>query len=170
MLNFWAFKLLGDGTQDPLHGRAARRRHRRGGRDAHAFPLSELGITPLDVVYGVEAANTARRSRSIALDEIEQHVLYHAKHKAGGFEPAPRSRLQHAAAGNLAAGEVTLFDVLEQARSIRRLLQVARGADPEDLNPPERTGQGNARSRRSRSAGRAGRKRAERRAQGARAT
>ena len=43
---------------------------------------------------------------------------------------------------DLAAGEITLFDALEQARAVRRLLGVARGADPEDLNPPERTGQG----------------------------
>src|SRR5262249_43387181 len=43
---------------------------------------------------------------------------------------------------NLAAGELTLFDALEQARAVRRLLSAARGADPEDLNPPERAGQG----------------------------
>jgi hypothetical protein len=39
-------------------------------------------------------------------------------------------------------GEVTLYDVIEQARTVRRLLSVARGLDPEDLNPPERAGQG----------------------------
>src|SRR5262249_23093956 len=51
-------------------------------------------------------------------------------------------RLQHARPSNLAAGETTLFDALEQARAMRRLLSIARGAEPEDLNPPERTGAG----------------------------
>ena len=103
------------------------------------MPLSELGLAPLDVVYGVEAANTTAQP-GMALSEIEQQVLYHAKHKTGGFDPLATLRLQHARPADLAAGEMTLFDVLEQARAMRRLLGVARGADPEDLNPPERTG------------------------------
>ena len=85
---------------------------------------------------------TPRHNRASTLSEIEQQVLYHAKRKTGGFDPTATLRLQHARPTDLAAGEVTLFDVLEQARAIRRLLGVARGADPEDLNPPERTGQG----------------------------
>ena len=85
---------------------------------------------------------TPRRSRAWRSSDIEQQVLYHAKRKTGGFDPLATLRLQHARPTDLAAGEVTLFDVLEQARAMRRLLGVARGADPEDLNPPERTGQG----------------------------
>jgi hypothetical protein len=103
--------------------------------------LSELSITPLDVVYSVEAANTTAQP-GLTLSEIEQQVLYHSKQKAGGFDPLANIRLQHARPSDLAAGEITLFDVLEQARAIRRLLSVARGAEPEDLNPPERTAQG----------------------------
>ena len=140
MLNFWAFKLLGDGGKircsverlDDTTGAVV---------ETRAFPLSELGIAPLDVVYGVEATNATAQT-DVASSEIEQRVLYHAKHKPGGFEPIATLRLQHARPADLAAGEVTLFDALEQARNIRRLLQVARGADPEDLNPPERTAQG----------------------------
>ena len=164
MLNFWAFKLLGDGSKirctierlDDATGSVV---------ETRTLPLSELGITPLDVVYGVEAANTTAQP-GMSLSEIEQQVLYHAKHKTGGFDPLATLRLQHARPANLAAGEMTLFDVLEQARGIRRLLNVARGADPEDLNPPERTGQGDDRSHRARSARRQGRERAQRRAQG----
>src|SRR6185295_14463952 len=78
----------------------------------------------------------------LSLSEIERQVLYYAKRKTGGFDPLATLRLQHARPTNLAVGEVTLFDVLEQGRTIRRLLDVARGADPEDLNPPERAGQG----------------------------
>ena len=129
------------------------------------LPLSELGIAPLDVVYGVEAANTTAQP-GMTLSEIEQQVLYHAKRKPGGFDPLATLRLQHARPADLAAGEITLFDVLEQARAVRRLLSVARGADPEDLNPPERTGAGRHRSHRARGARRAGGERAQRGAQG----
>jgi hypothetical protein len=140
MLNFWAFKLLGDGTRirctierlDDVTGAVA---------ETRKLPLSELGLAPLDVVYGVEAANMTAQP-GMTLSGIEQQVLYHAKRKTGGFGAAATLRLQHARPVDLAAGEITLFDALEQARAVRRLLGVARGADPEDLNPPERTGQG----------------------------
>src|SRR5262245_42394452 len=77
----------------------------------------------------------------MTLSDIEQQVLYYSKRKTGGFDPAATLRLQHARPADLGAGEITLFDALEQARAVRRLLGVARGADPEDLNPPERTSQ-----------------------------
>jgi hypothetical protein len=141
MLNFWAFKLFGDGTK--IRCTVERLDEETGDVvGTRTFALGELGITPLDVVYGVEATNTAAQQPAVTLSEIEQHVLYHAKHMAGGFDPLSTLRLQHARPANLAAAEVTLFDVLEQARNIRRLLQVARGADPEDLNPPERLAPG----------------------------
>ena len=84
--------------------------------ETRTLPLSELGIAPLDVVYGVEAANTTAQP-GMTLSEIEQQVLYHAKHKAGGFDPLATLRLQHARPADLAAGEITLFDALEQARA-----------------------------------------------------
>jgi hypothetical protein len=140
MLNFWAYKLLGDGGKirctierldDVSGGVVATRR----------IPLSALAISPLDVVYGVEGGTSAAQ-RGFSLSDIEQQVLYHAKRTTGGFDPAATLRLQHSRPADLAPGEMTLFDALEQARAIRRLLGVARGADPEDLNPPERTGRG----------------------------
>ena len=143
MLNFWAFKLFGDGSTirctiervvDATDSTGAVAETRK-------LPLSELGLAPLDSVYGVEAANTTAQP-GMTLSEIEQQVLYHSKRKTGGFDLAATLRLQHARPTDLAAGEITLFDALEQARAVRRLLGVARGADPEDLNPPERTGQG----------------------------
>ena len=137
LLNFWVAKLLGDASKvrctierlDDATGKVV---------ETRTLPLSELSITPLDVVYGVEAANT-RAQPNAAPSEIEQQVLYYSRHKAGGFAANAVLRLQHDRPTNLAAGETTLFDVLEQARAVRRLLSLARGADPEDLNPPERT-------------------------------
>ena len=103
--------------------------------------LNALGVAPLDVVYGVDAS-TSPTQPNAALSDIEQRVIYVAKHMTGGFDPGADLRLQHARPGDLAAGETTLFDVLEQARAAGRLIAGLRGADPEDLNPPERTGVG----------------------------
>jgi hypothetical protein len=140
LLNFWAAKLLGDATK--VRCTIERLNNATGGvAETRTLALSELSLTPLDLIYGVEAAN-ATAQPGLSLSDIEQQVLYHAKHKTGGFDPLATLRLQHARPSDLAAGEVTLFDLLEQARAVRRLLSIARGADPEDLNPPERAAQG----------------------------
>jgi len=139
LLNFWVAKLLGDAGK--VRCTIERLNDATGTVvETHTLPLSELSVTPLDVVYGVEAANTTAQP-GMSLSDIEQQVLYYSKHKTGGFAPLANLRLQHARPTNLATGELTLFDVIEQARAVRRLLSVARGADPEDLNPPERAGQ-----------------------------
>src|SRR5262249_48074530 len=140
MLNAWASKLLGNGTKirctverlDDTTGAVV---------ETRTFPLSEALVGALDMVYGVEATTSATQPDG-SLAEVEQQILYSAKHKPGGFDPQATIRLQHARPANLAAGETTLFDALEQARAVRRLLSAVRGADPEDLNPPERTGVG----------------------------
>src|SRR5262249_33119941 len=95
-------------------------------------------LAPLEVVYGVDAGAGADAGGSSSA--IEERVLYHARHPGGGFDVGAQLRLQHARPENLAVGEVTLFDALEQARVIRPLLGGARGADAEDFNPPERAG------------------------------
>ncbi len=140
MLNAWASKLLGNGTKirctierlDDTTGAVV---------ETRTLPLSEVAVGALDMVYSVEASTSATQPDG-ALSDVEQQVLYYAKHKTGGFDPQATIRLQLARPANLAAGETTLFDALEQARSVRRLLSSVRGADPEDLNPPERTGGG----------------------------
>jgi hypothetical protein len=72
------------------------------------------------------------------VSEIEQRVLYQARLGNNGLPLQARLRVQHARPADLGAQELTLLDVLEQARRVRRLLTTARAADPEDLNPPER--------------------------------
>jgi hypothetical protein len=140
MLNAWASKLIGNGTKirctierlDDTTGAVV---------ETRTLPLSEVAVGALDMVYGVEAITSGTQPDG-SLSEVEQQILYYAKHKTGGFDPQATIRLQHARPTNLAAGETTLFDALEQARSVRRLLSAVRGAEPEDLNPPERTGAG----------------------------
>jgi hypothetical protein len=139
MLNAWVSKLLGDASKvrctiERLDATGAVAETRK-------LMVSSLGVAPLDVIYGVDAS-TSPTQPNAALSDLEQQVLYVVKHMAGGFDPAANLRLQHARPSDLAAGETTLFDVLEQARAARRLIAGLRGADPEDLNPPERTGSG----------------------------
>ena len=138
-LNAWIATLLGDSRKirctierlDDATGAVA---------ETRTLPLFELLLSPLELVYGTDV--NASPSQGPSLTQIEQRVLYHAKHKAGGFAVNATLRLQHARPTNLAAGELTLFDALEQAAAIRKLLASARGADAEDFNPPERAGQG----------------------------
>jgi hypothetical protein len=139
MLNAWASKLLGDAGKV----RCTIERIDASGAvvETLKLTLSAIGVAPLDVIYGVDAS-TSPTQPNAALSDIEQQVLYAAKHTAGGFDPAANLRLAHARPNDLAIGETTLFDVLEQARGARRLIAGARAADPEDLNPPERTGVG----------------------------
>ena len=95
--------------------------------------LSDLQLAPLDVVFGVEPLAGVGQ-----VSEIEQRVLYQARLGSSGFPQQARLRVQHARPADLGAQELTLLDVLEQARRVRRLLTTARAADSEDLNPPER--------------------------------
>ena len=132
MLNAWAAKLLGD----PRKVRCVVERldDASGGvLESRALRLSELKLAPLDVVYGVELQPNAGQ-----VSEIEQRVLYQVRRGTSGFPAQARLRIQHARPADLGAQELTLLDVLEQARRLRRLLTTARAADPEDLTPPER--------------------------------
>jgi hypothetical protein len=131
MLNGWAAKLLGNPkkvrcTVESLDADGAVIETRK-------LLLSDLKVTALDVVYEVEALASASQ-----VTDVEQRVLYQARLGSGGFPQSARLRIQHARPADLKAGELTLLDVLEQARRTRRLLATARAADPEDLNPPER--------------------------------
>jgi hypothetical protein len=135
MLNFWAFRQFGDGNRvrctvehfDPANDQVLQTAH---------FPLAALAVAPLDVVYGVDVADSKG-----ALSEIEQWVLYHAQ-RSGVFPADATLRLQHARPADLTANEITLFEVLEQARALRRLFGLARGAAPEDLAPPHSAADG----------------------------
>ena len=131
MLNAFAAKLLGNPkkvrcTVEMLDDAG-------GVLETRKVLLSDLTLAPLDVVYGVEPLAGVGQ-----VSEIEQRVLYQARLGSNGFAQQARLRVQHARPADLGAQELTLLDVLEQARKVRRLLTTARAADSEDLNPPER--------------------------------
>jgi hypothetical protein len=138
MLDAWASRLLGDAhvvrctveRLDDATGAVA---------DTRAFPMSELPLTPLDVVYGLGATGAGQATSSAS--RLEQRVLYQAR-RAGGFGAQASLRLQHARPADLAVGETTLFDLVEQGRAMRHLLEGARGMHPDDLAPPGRPAQG----------------------------
>ncbi|MGE0258839.1 MAG: hypothetical protein AB7H71_04555 [Alphaproteobacteria bacterium] len=140
MLNAWASKLLGDATK--VRCTIERLGATGAVAETRKFPLSALQIAPLDLVYGAAADIGERPPSAGTPSEIEQYALYQARRVPGGFDPASNLRFQHARPADLAPGEITLFDVLEQARALRRLLALVRGAEPEDLNPPERAANG----------------------------
>jgi hypothetical protein len=135
VLDAWAGRLLGDPRAvrctvervDDVTGAVT---------GTAAFPLAELALTPLDAVYGVEAAAGGQATPSPG--RVEQRVLYHARRRPGGFGTEATLRLRQARPTDLAAGETTLFDLVEQARAVRRLLEGARGVRPDDLVLPGR--------------------------------
>ena len=141
-VNSWSARLLGDPGKtrctverlDDTTGAVV---------ETMTFPLKELLFQPIDIVFGVEASTKMSIAQpSGSLSYIEQAVLYQARRRTPGFASDAKLRLQHARPANLAAGEITLFDMLEQARAVRRTLAGARGVRPEDLSPTDRTAQG----------------------------
>jgi hypothetical protein len=127
-LDAWAGLLLGD----PRRVRCTVRRTDPAGPPPPTvmFPLSELGLAALDVVY------TAGPAPSGGLgSELEELVVRHATAAAaagGGWQIDPDRP------PDLAPGDLALADVLEQARGVYALFAGARAGDADDLAPPDR--------------------------------
>lgn len=130
MLTVWTSRLLGD----PRKIRCTVEQLGAAGTviATQTFALSELAVGALDFVYNVGSTSGAATPTY-----MEQWVLYQAQRRTGGFGNATNLRVQHARPTNLTAGETTLFDAMEQARAIRKLLEGARGAFGEDLSPSD---------------------------------
>lgn len=139
MLNAWAARVIGDARKircivERLSDDAA------GGdtvQQTIELPLSELKLTPLDVVYSVDVS--ARPGQASAL---EQRLLYHVRARQGGVGDAARLRIRAARPAGAAAGALFLADAIAQARAVRRLLAGARPLDAADLDLPERASSG----------------------------
>jgi hypothetical protein len=106
--------------------------------ESRALKLSELSLAPLDVVYGVPATGSALSAEATPSD-IEARVVDLAQRLRLGASAGVQWRIQHARPTDLASGELALFDVLQQARAVRRLLGTARSVTPQDLSLPSRT-------------------------------
>src|SRR5262249_26849198 len=128
-LNAWAGRLLGDFG----NVRCTFERVRDDGAvlETRALRLRELSLAPLDPVYGLPATGSAAPADATA-SEIEARIVDLAQRIRLGFSPGAQWRIQHARPTDLASGELTLFDVLEQARAVRRLLATARSVTPQD--------------------------------------
>ena len=129
-LDAWAAGLLGD----PRQVRCVIERLDAGSAVAPPMEvrLSELGISALDAVFAVEIV-----PRDDAPTELEQRVLYQFERASNGSSEGARLRLRIERPGNLAAGELSLPDLVEQARNVRRVLARARALHPGDLQLPE---------------------------------
>jgi hypothetical protein len=151
-LNAWAAQLLGPAaasatclveyfdraTQTPIVDDNTRQPIRERAK------LGKLGLAPLDVVYLAETAGDGQRS------DLEQRVAYHALRPAA--EPDNDDKptdLRPAAVPETAGVRLTFArppdapltppgfaEVLEQARTVRRLITAARGVDARDLALP----------------------------------
>jgi hypothetical protein len=141
ILNAWAAGLLGN----PTRTRCTLEKLDAKGNvvETHVLHLSDIAYAPLDVVFGVDTSG-AGLDAGATQTEIEQAVLYHAGATIAALAPPDVVRLQHARPSDLAPGELTLFDVIEQARAARALLASARGVVPADLGPPESAASGSA--------------------------
>lgn len=131
MLNGWAAQLIGD----PRKIRCTVEQIDENGAvvATRTFPLSELALAPLDVVYSVDV-----QSRPDQLSALEQRVLYQARRADPPLPDDAVLTVQHARPADLKVDELTLLDAIEQARAALRLLSSARSAEPDDLAPPER--------------------------------
>lgn len=131
MLNAWVSRLMCDprsarvtaATVDTADGQTLA---------VQTFPLSELGLTALDFVLGVQA-QSAGSAGPDAASRVERLAEYHATRRAQGVAPSAQIRLLHERPLGLGPTEVTLFDMLEQACTIRRLLNGSRAVRPQDL-------------------------------------
>jgi len=135
LLNAWAAGLLGD----PRRTRCTIEKLDAAGNvtETQVIRLADIGYAPLDVVFGVDTSG-AGLAAGATQTEVEQAVLYRAGATIATLAPPAVVRIQHARPGDLAPGDLTLFDVIEQARAVRALLTSARGLVPDDLVPPER--------------------------------
>lgn len=130
LLNAWAAGLLGD----PGSVRCVIERLADEGDEVvetRELWLSELQLSPLDLIFSVDV-----HARSGTLTELEQHVMYHARRTS--FDASARLRIRDGRPSDWSANELTLHDLLQQARAVRRVLARARALDASDLDLPER--------------------------------
>jgi hypothetical protein len=131
LLNAWAAKLLGNPTRIRCR---AEYLHPRSGQvlETAEVTLDKLRLSPLDMVFMAEGNEEAQRS------ELEQRLVYHLLRTRPDSVPAE-------AAVRLAFGRdmawpisiVSFGELVEVARTVRKLIAGARAIDGRDLSLPE---------------------------------
>jgi hypothetical protein len=131
LLNAWVAKLLGDPTQ--IRCRADYFQPRSGQVVASTeVTLDKLELSPLDVVFMAEGNEEAQRS------ELEQRLVYHLSRTRPDSVPAEAEvRLTFARDTAWPISIVSFAELVEVARTIRKLIAGARAIDGRDLSLPE---------------------------------
>ncbi len=123
VLNAWAAQLLGPRAQE-----AACTATYSDASGAHTLPVSiqALGLAPIDLVYLLQGEVGGNDS------EIEQRIIFYVQTQ----RPSAGS-ISLTFASSSSSRPPQLADVLEVARTIRRLITGARALEPQDLMLPE---------------------------------
>jgi hypothetical protein len=124
-LNAWAARLLGDPSRIRL--RAELFNPETGAVQATVdATLAEVGLCPLDVVYGVQGD---------AGGEVTERVRYHLRRLAQG-EPGAELRLLPQRDSAWGPELLSLAELIELARAVAELIAGGRALEPRDLRLP----------------------------------
>jgi hypothetical protein len=131
LLNAWAATLLGDPEQ--IRCRAAYVDRETGTvLRSTELSLNRLQLSPLDVVFMVEGNEEAQRS------ELEQRLLAQLlQTRPDGISPEAEARVSFDRDPAWPTDIISLGELVEIARTIRRLIAGARAIDGRDLSLPE---------------------------------
>ena len=131
LLNAWAATLLGDPTQIRCRATYVDQKTSALLRSIE-LPLSLLQLSPLDVVFMVDGNEEAQRS------ELEQRLVAHLlQTRPDGISSAADVRLSFDRDPAWSTNIMSLGELVEVARTIRKLMAGARAIDGRDLSLPE---------------------------------
>ena len=134
VLNGWAAGLFGDPRQ--IRCLIERLDNTDAVVETQEVRLSELKLSALDAAFSVDP-----QPRATGLTDLEQRLLYHIQRTPNGAAGS-RLRIRPGRPANWTASDLTLHDLLEQSRNVRRVLARCRALDGNDLDLPERATSG----------------------------
>ncbi len=132
LLNAWVARLLGNPNKvrclveryDPATGATLETKERR---------LSELPLTPLDLIYAAQGARNAQ------LPDVEQRLCYTLMRQPNGFAVDSALRVNPQRGADWQDDDLSYGDLVELVRTARGLIAGARPLDANDLSLPGRT-------------------------------
>lgn len=131
-LNAWAAQLLGPAASDATCRVEYRDRATGDVLGQKEVSLDDLGLSPIDLLYLPEAEGEAQRS------ELEQRVIYAAlQSMSDGMPENADVRLTFARDPTWLIDRLSFAEVLEAARTARRLVAAARTLNARDLALPD---------------------------------